>query len=956
MKSEHLHQIETLYRAALAHEPSQRSAFLVEACAGDEELRHEIESLLAYDERAGQFLEVPALEVEAKSMAADFNPSLIGQQLSHYRITEKIGSGGMGEVYRAHDNRLGRDVAVKISGDRFSERFGQEARVVAALNHPNICTLHDVGPNYLVMELVDGPTLAERLQQGPISLKESVSIAKQIAAALDAAHEAGIIHRDLKPGNIKIKQDGTVKVLDFGLAKSSASTSNAQRVQLPTLTGKTESGVIMGTPGYMSPEQARGKPVDKRTDIWAFGAVLYEMLTGRPAFEGETFSDTIAAVLQREPDGNHLPVAARHLVQRCLEKDPKQRLRDIGDAQWELDRIGHSESSQIAQPKRRGGLVIAVVSSVVLLAVALAFTTIYLRSVPVAAPEIRFEIPLTGMLAPSFDGGSGFSVSPDGQYLAYVGTTGGKRQIWLRPLGSLSAQPLAGSDNAGFLFWSPESRYIGFSADGKLKKIDIMGGPVQVLCDAPLPPLPSPGTWSRDGLILFSKSSAGARNDAVIMRVSASGGEPTAVTATNPSQEEILHIRPQFLPDGHHFLYTAIGDGIPTEAAVYIGSLDSKSTTALMNLGRVTVPSNSLVLYVRPGYLLFKRNNALVAQRFDSSRLTLAGEPVPIAEDINAFAASETGLLVYWGSVKRSQALWLDRNGSQLSVIGTPSSQFSPELSPDGRRAAVGDLNDNNYDVWVIDIDRGVPSRLTFDPSYDGVPIWSPDGTQIAFASGRDEKSGAIPRLYKRPANGTGSDELLFAGNFNEFIIPKSWSSDGQNIIFMRATSGKPLYDLWVLPLSGDRKPFPFLQSGFNKSQPRLSPDGRWLAYATNESGTTQIVVQSFPDPSKGKWQVSAKGGADPKWRRDGRELYFIALDGKLMAVPIKISSVIEAGHPSPLFQTPFPQPGNSTLSYYDVSSDGQRFLLIPPLGSSSGETTTSVLTAVVNWTASLKK
>ena len=603
MKSKHLHGVETLYRAALEREPAERQAFLIEACAGDEALLHEIESLLVYDERAGQFLEVPAVEVEAKSMAADCNLSLIGQQLSHYRITEKIGSGGMGEVYRVRDIRLQRDVAVKVSRDPFSERFEREARLVAALNHPNICTLHDVGPNYLVMELVEGLTLAERIQKSAIPRKEALSIAKQIATALDVAHEKGIVHRDLKPSNIKIKSDGTVKLLDFGLAKTGmGSTVPSGEKAPPSATAKTESGVIMGTAGYMPPEQARGKPVDKRADIWAFGVVLYEMLAGCPPFTGETVSDVMAAVLQQEPDWSPVPTPLRRLVQRCLEKEPTHRLRDIGDALWEIAHLDEAGEERLVPVKKSSAVRHAVWLAVAAAALGISAGAIVWRMKPTAPPPLRrFELPVSA-------GIRAITMSPDGSRVAYIANG----HLYVRAFDALQPLDLGAvpkpQQSVGpvdaVVFWSPDSKTIGFATDGTIRTLPAGGGPLILVCKVPGAGAMLGAAWRADGTIVFS-----VWRDS-LYKVPASGGTAELYLSVDPATEVDFH-RISALPDNRIILMTHLrGAKASYRAEMFDGKKRMVLVKSDRGLGNFTSTHGMGLIYAPPGYLLFSRNDA----------------------------------------------------------------------------------------------------------------------------------------------------------------------------------------------------------------------------------------------------------------------------------------------------------------------------------------------------------
>ena len=991
-------QIERISDAALKREGTARAAFLDEACAGDTALKRDVESLLAQESAAKGFLSTPAAALAAGLMGG--GTSFIGRQLGPYVIQARLGAGGMGEVYRAHDTKLGRDVAIKILPSIFTRdperlaRFEREARLLAALNHPNIGAIYGLedvdGVPSLILELVEGETLAERIagsrhqasgsgerrsltsEARGLPISDALTIASQIADALEAAHEHSIVHRDLKPANIVV-HDLAVKVLDFGLAKAIVGDAAGPDLsQSPAITSYgARDGVILGTASYISPEQARGRPVDKRTDIWAFGCVLYEMLAGRVAFSGDTLTDTIAAVLRGEPDWQALPATTpdgiRRLLKRCVEKDHGRRLRDIGDARLEIFEAlaaptdshdaelqwpaGRGTANATAPPKHLSWLVTAVLTLGLGLVAALVPATLYFRRVPVGAPETRFEIP-----APRF--ASNLLISPNGRTVAYVASSEGKRAIWVGPIGSLTTQRLTGTDNASGLFWSPDSRHLAFFADGKLKKIDVFGGAAQTLCDSALG---LPGAWNRDDVILFGGFAGGAQG---LLRISAFGGAVTPVTVADVSKE-YAHVQPQFLPDGHHFIYHAV-DSNQRDGALYLGSLDSTSTTRLlMVIPNIWQGTNSPALYAAPGYLLFSRDGRLRAQLFDTVRMTLSGEPVALGENVSAdFSVSENGVLVYRKVTDQPREqpatlLWFDRKGKPAGQVATPVNVEYLRLSPDGQQIAVdnaGPANHYNSDIWVIGVTRAAPLKLTFDSGFDGFPVWAPDGRRIVFAAVRG--GHVVSKLYQKRADGVGAEDLLLPDNTNDVDIPYDWSSDDRYIIFERFgfNAMAAANDIWFLPLFGDKKPSLFLHSSFPKVQPQLSPDGRYLAYATNESGTYQIVVQSFPDPTKGKWPITSQGGTEPSWRRDGRELYYLAPDGKLMAVTVRGEPTFEPGQPTSLFQTALTPKDPRFSRRYAVTADGQRFLTISSLNAPVSDTDAAPITAIVNWTAALKK
>jgi len=891
-------------------------------------------------------------------------PLSAGTKLGTYEVVSAIGAGGMGEVYQAHDTKLGRDVAIKVLPEAFAHdperlsRFQREAKLLASLNHPNIATIHGLedssGTSYLVMELVPGDTLAQRIKRdGAVPVEEALAIAKQIAEALEGAHEKGIIHRDLKPANVKLTPEGKVKVLDFGLAKAfEGDPSSVDMSNSPTLSqAATMQGVILGTAAYMSPEQARGRAVDKRTDIWAFGCVLFELLTGKQTFHGEDVTDILAAVVRAEPDWKILPAATpqklRDLLRRCLQKDKTLRLRDAGDARIEIqDILTAPVVADPALPQRQ--LPIGWIVAAVLMLVLAAVSFVHFRETQPEVHSARFNVfpPAKANLsnAPQV-----VAISPDGTQLAFQAQPvgGANQQLWIRPLDSLTAQPLAGTEGASQQFWSWDSRYVAFYADGKLKKIAVTGGPAQVLCDADAAlGAGSKGSWNKEGVILFG--SGRTTTSDVVSRVSAAGGAPTAVTTLDTAQGELGHAWPRFLPDGNHFLYLAQNRD-SAKSAIRVGSLDSKESRLLLN-------AQSMAAYVPPGYLLYLRDGTLMAQPFDAKALHFTGDAFPVAEQVQwnpgngrvAFDASENGVLVYRsGSNLNTQMAWFDRSGKELSRIGEPGGYVSPKLSPDEKQVAVYHATDLavSGDIWVFNLARNTQTRLTFDPADHSNPLWSPDGSHFAFTS---KKNNSF-EIYQKNSNGTGEGELLLKPSGS--IILENWSQDGRFLTYATTEGGGR--DLSFLPLAGDRKPVSYLKDNFLKRHSQLSPDGHWMAYISNESGSYQVYVQSFP-AGGGKWQVSTTGGVQPRWQHDGKELYYLAPDGKLMAVVVKTGTNFEAGTPEALFQTHIFGLLTSTLysQQYDVTSDGQRFLIDLDLSDTNG----NPLTVVTNWTAGLKK
>jgi len=899
-----------------------------------------------------------------------------GTKLGPYEITGAIGAGGMGEVYRAHDPKLGRDVAIKVLPEAFARdaermaRFQREAKVLASLNHPNIATIHgleDSGTTQaLVMELVEGPTLADRIKASPIPVDEAVRIAKQIADALEYAHERGIIHRDLKPANVKVTNDDAVKVLDFGLAKAlEGDPSSIDISTSPTISRMaTQAGVLLGTAAYMSPEQAKAKSVDRRADIWAFGCVLYEMLTGKVAFPGDSVTDTLAGVIRAEPDWSQLPsstpMRVRVLLQRCLQKDPKQRLRDIGDARISLDEVlsgapdpSLAGAAAIRVPLWRRALPWALLGVTAIALVTLGWVYFRLANTLPNAEVTRLQIPLPDKM--SFAGG--FELSPDGRQGAFVGIgSDGVQRIWVRPLDSLEARPLLGTESPGLIapfFWSPDSRSIAFDAGGKLKKIAIAGGPTETICNLEQGMIAVGGSWNRDGVIIFGQSQGG------LMRVSAGGGSASPLTIVDRSRGEYHHVLPLFLPDGRHFIYSRPG---PNEIeGIYVGSLDTKpeqqNSTRLIaghESGLGFVPSSDSA----SAYLLFERDRALMAQPFDARRLELSGEPVTLADNAGSFSASPNGVLAYQAAnVQPYQLRWLDREGKALITAGEPGIFFyTVDLSPDGKRAAVSVMRawTGATSIWLLDRSRGTSTQFTFDRFSIGA-VWSPDGSRIIFSSNREGDLREFD-LYQKPASGATDEELLLKSD-ERSTVPTSWSRDGRFLIYT-ATDSKMKKSIWVLPLQSDKKPLPFLRTEFNEDNGRLSPDGRWVAYQSDESGTTEVYVRPFSHESGeavsgvgGKWLISNAGGSDPRWKGDGKELYYRAPDGKLMAVEVSTVPVFQAGVPRVLIQAPLIGALGITPTW-DVTSDGKSFLFVTPAEQAAH----APFTVVLNWQAALKK
>jgi Tol biopolymer transport system component len=884
-----------------------------------------------------------------------------GTRLGAYEVTALIGAGGMGEVYRATDTTLGREVAIKVLPAAFAQdvdrlaRFEREAKTLAAVNHTNIAAIYGLeksqGTCALVMELVEGLTLAERIALGPIPLDDALPIARQIAEALEVAHEKGIIHRDLKPANIKIRSDGTVKVLDFGLAKTLGPREGGHYVRddltaSPTIITPTatQAGLILGTPAYMSPEQARGHAVDRRTDVWAFGSVLYELLSGRAAFTGETATDTLAGILEREPDWGALPESiprrVRDLLRRCLRKDPRRRLHDIADARIELEDTqsepGAGAPSSVAFGRER----LLWSAAVVLLALIAAAAMMWNRPT-LTAPETRLEI----ATAPTMDPVS-LAISGDGRTLAFVATDDGRSRLWLRRLDSGSARSLPGTDGAYYPFWSPDNRSVGFFADGKLKRIDLDTTSVQVLADASAG---RGGTWNDEGIILFAPQAG------PIFRIPASGGTPRQVT--HPDEQRLSHRFPWFLPDGQHFLYFVRPSvGIPDVRGVYVGHIDGSEPRRLVDADVAGVLAGS-------ERLLFVRQGTLFAQSFDTTRLALSGEPFPVASQVinntafgaAAVSASSSGLFVYRsGPAERRLFTWFDRTGRELGTVGDADTgdPSDPALSPDGRELVLSREVDENRDLWVLDTLRGVPRRLTHDAGIDRSATWSPDGTRLVFTANR----GGTGELYQLASSG-GSDEELLLSTLDAKQAA-DFSPDGQFLLF-RSQNLKTRYDIWAVQLnrrqSADpleradgKEPFVVVRTNSDERDPQFSPDGKWIAYESDESGRFEIYVQPFPGPGA-KWPVSKGGGAQVRWPRRGGELFYIALDNRLMAVAIRLDAerqTVSAGDPVPLFTTNVGGAVTVRRQQYVVSADGQRFLM----NTIKDQASTSPITVVQNW------
>jgi len=903
-----------------------------------------------------------------------------GTKLGPYEIVSPLGAGGMGEVYRARDTRLDRTVAIKILPAHLSDnpeakqRFDREARAISSLNHRNICTLYDVGRqdemDYLVMEFLEGETLASHLAKGRLPLDQVLKCGVEICEGLEKAHKTGVVHRDLKPGNIMLTKTGA-KLMDFGLAKAvtgpppfsgltatldgawAGGTGGGEGAR-PSQDPLTARGTIVGTFQYMSPEQVEGKEAEARSDIFALGAVLYEMATGKRAFEGKTTASVIAAVLERDPAPISVtqpmsPPALDHVVKTCLAKDPDERFQTVHDVKLQLKWMaeGGSQASMslplVSRHSHREWIAWAIaVLALTLLTVSLGYLSKARQPQPLVTASI---LPPEGaqFISLEIEGGAP-AISPDGKKLVFVARDkSGDAMLWLRPVDSVNARQLPGTNGGGHPFWSPDSRFIGFFTPLKLAKVDTSGGSIQTICESTLG---RGGSWSKDGVILFTPNTAD-----VLYRVSTTGGTAVPATQFEASGSENSHRWPQFLPDGKHFLFFVRSSQGPDFTGTYVGALDSKEHHLILH-------NDYRAVFVQPGYLLSVREQLLVAQPFDLRNFSVTGDAAPIAEHIALhggtsaamFSASDNGVLAYEtgaSQVTGWDLVWYDRSGKRLATVGTNFFQ-TPALSPDGTKLAVG-ITDGRFgtsDIWFFDLVRSTKTRLTFDPSSELNPVWMPDGQSLIFSS---NKTGTA-HIYRMPIQGTGATETLLATE-GAYEFPQSVCRDGRYLLYERRMSqDKRKYDIWALPLFGEGKPFPLVQSDFDHLRPTFSPDCKWVAYTSNETGQSEVYITHFPDGA-GKRQASTDGGLSPRWRGDGKELFFIAPQTRdLLSISVAPEGAgLQLGAPHILFQT---HAVSFRFGPLDVRADGQRFLV----NGNNMDAGSAPITLLVNWETELHK
>ena len=983
MTDERWPRVKAVFQAAVERPAEDRDAFLAAATGDDAALRREVESLLASDTSDVSFfdhLPVASASVLADPLAA--LPASMDGTLSHsffaaglrvgpYQIVAPLGAGAMGEVYRACDTKLNRDVALKVLPERFaldpdrSARFTREAQMLATLNHPNIGALYgleELSPSTgsgqvqaLVLELIDGPTLADRIALGPIAVTEALTIARQVAKAVEAAHEKGIIHRDLKPANIKISRNGVVKVLDFGLAKVWDGAPQSDLSASPRLTATDlGEGTLLGTPAYMSPEQTRGQPLDRRTDIWAFGCVLFEMLAGRAPFAGDTISDTFAAILEREPDWGALPAAVpaavRTLIRRCLEKDGRQRTGDISVAQFVLDDLADvgsrtaPGSSAATTPRPPLWRRVAILSVTWLVGVAMAASAVWFAMRSTAPPPrvSRLLITPASAAAPSV-GVVGYSVAitPDGTRVVYTGAN--NTALFVRALDQLEATSITGLGEPYGVFVSPDGQWIGFF-DGvtALRKVAITGGPAVTLGRPDGTALGA--SWGADGSIIF----ATINRTTGLQRIASAGGEPTVLTRPNLADGEDDHVWPQILPGGQAVLFTITATtGGPDQAQVAVLDLRTGTQSVLIRGG-------SDARYVASGHLVYRATGRLNAVPFDLARLAVRGTPVTVQPEVlteGDMAVAADGTLAYLsGGVSKvgRSLVWVDRKGQETPIPAPPRNYAYPRLSADGTRLAIY-VPDQEIDIWLWDLALATLSRATFDPGVDIYPVWPPDGRQILFSSGR---AGAV-NLFAQAADGSGDvTRLTTSANIQHAT---SVTPDGTRLVFTEiAPRTGP--DVMQFRLDGTQAITALVQTPFSERNGEVSPDGRWLAYEANDAGRFNIYVRPFPDVSSGYWQVSTDGGTRPLWARNSLELFFLGATGALMRVGVTPGPTWTATVPTRLFEGPYGAAPNQNGRTYEIAPDGKRFLMIKAGGSADQTAMPTSLVVVQNWREELKR
>ncbi|HSE39378.1 MAG TPA: protein kinase, partial [Acidobacteriota bacterium] len=963
-------QIDDLLQAALDLEPEKRSVFLRTACGEDHELRQEVETLLESDDEAQSFIESPALEIAQENSFAfsalqsaqtNITKRLAeGDPIGPYRILSLIGAGGMGEVYRASDPRIGREVAIKILPAQFSQdsdrmkRFELEARAAGMINHPNILAIYDTGKEngcpYLVSEFLQGEVLRQKIRKTSLTIQKSLDYSLQIIKGLSAAHSKGIVHRDLKPENIFITKQGHAKILDFGLAKlTHPEFTNSSNLE-EKIQHQTETGVVVGTVVYMSPEQVRGMKVDHRSDIFAFGAILFEMLSGERPFRGDSQIEIMHAILKTDPpplsDNNaKVPPGLERVVRRCLEKDPDHRFQTTSDLAFALETFSTTSDRAIPLPQEKKRFKLSwLLAALSLLAAFLLGAAIFQRiwKTPAESPPVRrlsIQVPTNHII-------QSMAISPDGKYLAYapIDEHGGS-MLHVRSLDLTEPQEIPGTHSASLPFWSPDSRSIGFFAENLLKIVNLGGGSPRSLCDVDTP---KGGTWNRDGVIVFART-----NWDGLYRISASGGEPVKVTELDVANGEWTHRFPQFLPDGHHFFYM-VNSGQEEQKGLFIGSLDSKIKKRLL-------PDYQKVEYADPGYGFFVRNNKMIALSFDMEALKFTGEAISIAEEVNAqvdpytslFSVSENDVITYSGNGGgwASQPVWFDRSGKQigrfqngLDTYGQPDSYQFYDLSPDEKLL----LTNAAHGVAMVDLLSGRISRYAVTD--DSSTLFSPDGKNVVYF----ERTDNAVNICQRLSSGASKAEILFRSNKKLAINEQSWSRDGRFILF-RIYDRKTKYDIWVLPLFGERKLYPYLKTAAREGFAQFSPDGKFVAYVSDESGTPEVYVRTFPVEAGGKWQVSIEGGQQPRWRRDGKELFYLDLEKNLVAAEVQTEKGFNVGKTQKLFKAEVESSNllpNFNYKLYFPADNGQRFLMNKLISN----TEPVQITVMLNWKSLLKK